>query len=188
MALGARQRQQKIEKRTTKQRTKRKELARKRADRPQASVSKESVPVIDRADDQPRCGLCGKTTNLTKTECCGNWICDDEHNYRLFSYARNSCHRNHSCYTVCAAHHAEGHSGRWQDCAECRKNWETEIYVWYSTNEYNFEKLENPPEFKPTLCHDCGRRISLGEDGYMVSGGKYFCQRCTAKRHPGLPR
>lgn len=27
---------------------------------------------------KPRCGLCGKTKNLTKTECCGNWICDDE--------------------------------------------------------------------------------------------------------------
>ena len=62
------------------------------------------------------------------------------------------------------------------------------MYVWYGTNEYNFEKLQNPPKFKPTLCDDCGRRISLGEDGYMVSGEKYFCQRRTAKRHPGVPR
>ena len=23
--------------------------------------------------------------NLTKTECCGNWICDDEHKYVMFS-------------------------------------------------------------------------------------------------------
>ena len=30
---------------------------------------------------KPRCGLCGKRGNLTKTECCGQWICDDEDNY-----------------------------------------------------------------------------------------------------------
>jgi hypothetical protein len=47
-----------------------------------------------------RCGLCGKTKNLTKTECCGTWICDDEHKYVVFSYARNSCSRNHRRYTL----------------------------------------------------------------------------------------
>ena len=34
---------------------------------------------------------CGATDNLTKTECCGQWICDDEDQYVLFSYAHNSC-------------------------------------------------------------------------------------------------
>jgi hypothetical protein len=38
----------------------------------------------------PHCGLCGKTQNLTRTDCCDQWICDDEHEYVLFSYARNS--------------------------------------------------------------------------------------------------
>lgn len=133
-----------------------------------------------------RCGLCGKTQNLRKTECCGNWICDDEHKYRLFSYARNSCSRNHDRYTLCALHFTEGHSGRWQECKKCRKNLETEMYVWYGTNEHNFEKLENPPEFEPTLCHECQRRINLGEGGYMFSGGHYFCSRCSAKKHPGI--
>ena len=40
--------------------------------------------------DAPRCGLCGKRGGLIQTECCGQWICDDEDNYVLFSYARNS--------------------------------------------------------------------------------------------------
>ena len=35
-----------------------------------------------------KCGLCGKTSRLTKTACCGNWICDDEDKYVMFSYAR----------------------------------------------------------------------------------------------------
>ena len=54
-----------------------------------------------KAEDKPRCGLCGKTRKLTKTECCGQWICDDEEKYVIFSYARNSCSRNHQRYTLC---------------------------------------------------------------------------------------
>lgn len=58
-----------------------------------------------------KCGLCGKTKKLTKTECCGQWICDDEDEYVMFSYARNSCYRNHPRYTLCALHRAEKHEG-----------------------------------------------------------------------------
>jgi hypothetical protein len=32
-----------------------------------------------------RCGLCRKTRNLTKADCCQNWICDDEDKYVMFS-------------------------------------------------------------------------------------------------------
>jgi hypothetical protein len=128
---------------------------------------------------QRRCGLCGKTTNLTRTECCGNWICDDEHDYVLFSYARNSCHRNHSRYTLCSFHHNEGHPGDWKTCEQCRSNFETEMYVWYGTNEYNFEKLEDPPSYEPTMCSSCGRVIRLGTDGYSFSGKQYRCLNCS---------
>ncbi len=61
--------------------------------------NKSSSVTKRKAKNQPRCGLCGKTKNLTKTECCGQWICDDEHKYVLFSYAQNSCFRNHHRYT-----------------------------------------------------------------------------------------
>jgi len=102
-------------------------------------------------------GLCRKTTNLTETECCNNWICDDEDQYVSFSYARNSCFRNHRRYTLCGYHHAEGHSGHWKECSQCREDTETEMYVYYGTNEYNFEKLENPPDYEPTKCQVWGR-------------------------------
>jgi hypothetical protein len=128
---------------------------------------------------KPRCGLCGKTRKLIRTECCGQWICDDENKYVIFSFARNSCSRNHSRYTLCAYHHTEQHPGAWKDCQICRRSFQTEIYVWYGTNEYNFEKLENPPSFEPTLCARCGRRINLGEDGYSVLADKYACEECT---------
>jgi len=129
--------------------------------------------------DQPKCGLCGKTTNLTKTECCDNWICDDEDQYVLFSYARNSCYRNHRRYTLCGFHYNEGHSGDWKNCKKCGDGIETEMYVYYGTNEYNFEKLENPPAYEPTRCSKCGAVIVLGEGGYSSRGDEYLCAKCT---------
>lgn len=130
----------------------------------------------------PRCGLCGKGRTLTETECCGQWICDDEDQYVIFSYARNSCHRNHRRYTLCGYHHAEGHPGTWKDCKTCRADFETELYVYYGTNEYNSEKLENTPKYKPTRCSKCKAVIRLGEDGYSVCGREYWCERCSAER------
>jgi hypothetical protein len=135
----------------------------------------------------PRCGLCGATKNLTKTECCGQWICDDEENYVLFSYADNSCSRNHRRYTLCASHFAEGHADHWKDCKECRKGIELEMYGYYGTNEYNFEVLKNPPKYKPTKCSRCGAVIRLGDGGYSTSAKDgYLCFGCTVAEHPGL--
>jgi hypothetical protein len=131
-----------------------------------------------KAADLPKCGLCGKTKKLTKTECCGQWICDDEDKYVMFSYARNSCHRNHGRYTLCSYHFNEEHSGNWKDCPECRSSFETEMYVWYGTNGYNFEKLENPPEYKPTRCSSCNEVIVLSEDAYSRKDNEYFCENC----------
>ena len=143
---------------------------------------KIASPGKRKAGDRPRCGLCGKTAGLTKTDCCGSWICDDEHTYVLFSYARNSCHRNHSRYTLCAYHHNEGHAGDWKDCGGCRNAFETEMYVWYGTNESNFEKLKNPPSYEPTKCSKCGLIIKLGTDGFTQSGDEYWCEECSAKQ------
>ena len=129
---------------------------------------------------EKKCGLCGKKKNLVKTDCCGNWICNDEHEYVMFSYARNSCSRNHRRFTLCGYHEAEGHKGDWKTCKKCREDfdYELEMYVWYGTNEYNFEKLENPPKFKPTYCSKCGERIILPDGGYSNLCGVYRCENC----------
>lgn len=130
----------------------------------------------------PPCGLCGKKGKpREKTDCCGNWICNDENDYVLFSYARNSCARNHRRFTLCASHHAEGHKGDWKTCEKCRKGFEPEMYVWYGTNEYNFEKLPNPPEFEPTHCAGCKKVICLSDGGYSSLGDTYVCEKCDAK-------
>lgn len=147
---------------------------------PEKSSARTTRMAAPSQSEQPRCGLCGKTRNLIRTECCGQWICDDEHEYVMFSYARNSCHRNHARYTLCAHHYNEQHAGDWRTCQECRESFETEMYVWYGTNEYNFEKLENPPAYEPTRCASCGRVIRLAEDGHMLAPGEgYFCMDCA---------
>ncbi len=108
----------------------------------------------------------------------GNLICDDEDQYVLFSFGRNSCSRNRRKYTLCGFHGEEGHEGNWQDCPECREHMQTEIYVWYGTNKYNFEKLKNPPTYKPTKCAKCKKVIRLTQDGYTVTDEGYLCARC----------
>jgi len=126
----------------------------------------------------PACELCGKLGKVYQTECCGRFICDDEANYVMFSYAQNSCDRNHRRYTLCGSHSSERHDGKWQDCQKCREGFEPEMVAWYGTNAFNFEKMSNPPAFTPTLCANCKRRINLGTDEYTTSGKKHFCERC----------
>jgi hypothetical protein len=131
---------------------------------------------------KPRCGLCGKTGKLTKTLCCDHWICDDSDTYVLFSYARNSCWRNHDRYTLCAYHYHEGHTGAWQTCKTCRESFDTEDYVDMATNAYNFEKLQNPPRYEPTKCAECGKVIIRAHGGYSIVPNKgYVCGACSLK-------
>jgi hypothetical protein len=134
------------------------------------------------------CGLCGRGGKLTTTECCGNVICDDLDTYVTFSYARNSCYRNHSNQTICAYHHHEEHAGSWQECLRCRGDQEPEMYAWFATNEYNFEKLQDPPRFEPTLCSGCGKRIILSDGGYTFADGKRWCESCEPQPAPSKPR
>jgi hypothetical protein len=129
----------------------------------------------------PACGLCGKKTKQREqTECCGHWICNDENDYVLFSYARNSCSRNHRRFTLCGYHHTEEHLGTWQTCKTCRNDFrhELEMYVWYATNENNFEKLEHPPKFQKTHCAGCHRVLRLPDGGFSSLGGIYACAEC----------
>ena len=133
---------------------------------------------------RPACGLCGATENLMRTECCNEWICDDEDEYVLFSYERNSCSRNHGRYTLCGYHWTEGHDGNWMTCPHCKSDFEgdLEMYVYYGTNEYNFKMLPNPPKFEPTKCTECSEIIDKSMGGYSEGSDGVFCMKCTAKR------
>lgn len=139
-------------------------------------VTKTSAPRrIRRTGAVGVCGLCGKSGSLARTECCGNLICDDER-----AYLRNGCRTRHDRFTLCGFHASEAHAGAWQTCWKCRDEFETEIFVWYGTNQWNFVKLENLPSFKPTLCSTCGQRIRLGTDEHTIKpDGRRLCGRCA---------
>ena len=130
-----------------------------------------------KSSDIPACGLCASTKKaLTKTPCCDNWICDDEQDYVIFSYARNSCFRNHRRYTLCSYHFNESHSKEWQDCKKCYKNFELPDYVEMGTNEHNFEVLENPEKVTIT-CVNCKMTAnSVSDFAYQTSKG-YYCSK-----------
>lgn len=151
-----------------------------------AKTQKKSKATRRKKPAPRRCGLCGATDNLTKTECCDQWICNDEDEYVLFSYARNSCYRNHRRFTLCGHHFENDHEGRWQDCEECRTDVELEMYVYYGTNEYNFEILKNPPKYEPTKCTKCQSVIVLSDGGYSYSKGGYVCYDCTTAESPEI--
>lgn len=93
--------------------------------------------------------------------------------------SKSSCLVEHSRFTLCAAHHTEEHEGDWKSCEVCPKTWPLEMYVWYGTNKWNFEKLENPPSYDPTHCGGCGRVIVLSESGYSQNpDGSHRCIDC----------
>ena len=52
------------------------------------------------------------------------------------------------------------------------------MYVWYGTNEYNFEKLENPPKFQKTHCTGCEKVIRLPDGGFTSLKDIYVCEEC----------
>jgi hypothetical protein len=64
---------------------------------------------------------------------------------------------------------------------------ETEMYVYSGTNEYNFEKLVDPPHYEPTRCSKCGGAIVLSDGGYSILGVKYMCGECLARGESLLP-
>ncbi|KKW21868.1 MAG: hypothetical protein A2W52_01995 [Candidatus Taylorbacteria bacterium RIFCSPHIGHO2_02_49_25] len=142
---------------------------------------KKTIKEIKKRTVNPPCGLCGKSKKPRyKTECCGNWVCGDESEYVMFSYSRDICSRNHRRFTLCGHHNVEEHEDDWRTCKKCREDFEHELemYVWYGMNEYNFEKLPNPPAFKPTYCSKCGERIILPDGGYSSLCGVYRCDNC----------
>gem|GEM_PF-2220123 len=130
-------------------------------------------------DYRPRCGLCGKTENLVRTDCCGVWICDEGRGNADLSHSMSSCYGKHDLYTLCSYHFSHRHKGDWKNCAACRKSFEIEMYVWYGTNEFNISKLKDPPVYEPTKCIDCGGVIVLSSDHYARNADGYRCHNCS---------
>jgi hypothetical protein len=88
-----------------------------------------------------------------QTECCSNWICNDQHMYKVNSFIKNSCARNHDRYTLCGSHYQNEHKGDWKKCKKCQAEYNKVIYDDLATNKHNFEKLK--VEKEELWCRNC---------------------------------
>lgn len=129
--------------------------------------------------EKPRCGLCGNNSlPLTKTECCKNWICDDEN---LAATDFDSCMKNHRL-TLCSTHFIEGHMKEepdWRKCSACKEMFAPEDYVYLITNEYNFN--EPSIKYRISTCTDCKRELDLSIEPHLSVGDHHFCLNCMLK-------
>lgn len=114
-------------------------------------------------DETAVCAICAGQKNLERADCCGNWICNNEKDYQLYSYSRHFCSRSHRMYTCCGSHHAEGHKGDWRSCEPCTDRLGGARY--YATNVYNVTPaLESPrgSTMVTAACTRCGVRVAYG--------------------------
>ena len=145
------------------------------------------------------CGLCGKSDNLTRTECCDRAICDDEGEYQMFSYSNVSCSRNHRRSTLCGYHYTEEHAEEdWRKCEECigggtldrntmvtqgtcelpspirGLSYVTEMLMqgtYFGKGSFNFNEDEwnDAPELSPTRCLGCKRVVNWATEPHCKS-------------------
>lgn len=110
----------------------------------------------------------------------------------MFTYAKNSCYRNHHRYTVCCNHFDKEHSGKWQNCHLCHLDFSNipEMYVWYATNNYNFQKLAIPKILMK--CNGCNfESYELEDFACSLSSKKdpteWYCKKERCMQKTGMP-
>ncbi len=74
--------------------------------------------------------------------------------YKMGSFIRSSCDRNHGKYTICGTHFHSGHTGDWKKCKKCQTENTKVVYDDLLTNKYNFEKVKVKKE--EIWCRSCG--------------------------------
>lgn len=127
------------------------------------------------------CGLCGRSGKLRRTECCGNWVCDDHEKYQLFSYVRNSCARKHDRYTVCSMHDNEGHEAAdWKTCPECREYYaELEMFVW-GDQRVQLHQAGEPAQVRAHALHEVQATDRSRRGRLLHEGRRLLLRRLSA--------
>lgn len=115
------------------------------------------------------CGLCKNNDNLTITECCRNFICNE---------FDDGCLKEHLNETVCGMHYINKHEGKWQECIKCQNNLGNELFNFHGINGSNFERLSEHLPFEKTRCCKCTRRIFLALEDYHRENKIFTCINC----------
>ncbi len=111
-----------------------------------------------------KCELCDEEENLILTDCCKNWVCNDEDQLATFSISINQCYQNHFKNTLCGFHYREGHKEpNWKTCQQCKDYFSPEEYCYFSTNSNNF---------------DITRCTAAAEAPHIVHKTKLYCMKC----------
>jgi hypothetical protein len=114
------------------------------------------------------CGLCGSMTKKLKlSECCGNYICDDVTQYKLFDFF-SSCNRNHDRYSLCAQHFVNDHKGKWQECDECKTS------PLNNVDKFNFAQKNNPQTY---TCINCEFSAESAKAFLPNNKNGFYCQK-----------
>lgn len=145
------------------------------------------------------CGLCDSTQGpFIQTECCGNWVCDTEHQYVPMSYNRfGQCSRNHRLGSICGFHHQEEHGSDWKVCQECKEYFHPFDYAVKASSQanggsvrrYNFDNNcrhdLDLTELEFPTCDECKAPVDTTEEStrtismrHISGGGKVYCKHC----------
>ncbi|WP_425363556.1 hypothetical protein [Candidatus Tisiphia endosymbiont of Hybos culiciformis] len=140
---------------------------------------KTKAKAANKLETKQKCQLCGSTTKpLTTTDCCNNLLCDDAHTYVVFSYAKNSCYRNHDRYTLCSSHYQDNHQGKWQDCKKCKADFNEVDYVEMATNRYNFKTEALKGLARVTIiCVNCQFKSDKMDDFAFRTSQGFYCSK-----------
>ncbi|GBF92203.1 hypothetical protein Rsub_05285 [Raphidocelis subcapitata] len=139
------------------------------------------------AEEAPQCPLCLKSNGevaMTRTQCCGNALCDTSGEYVLMSYSRDFCERSHDRYTLCGYHGEERECDKskdWRECPRCLSFGQLPDRLWRGLNAYNFCPLKStdvPRHSRCDRCDGCQRLYMSGVEGSAFSGGRSLCPRC----------
>lgn len=144
----------------------------------------QCFPVSSDASNTKKCFIChsGESeVDITFTSCCNLPVCDNSHEYQMFSYSRDFCERSHSRYTACGRHMDEEHAGDWRECEQCNEP-EEGARPYKSTNGFCatpcLEKFIPQGSMITFGCSatGCKNRMIPGHSGYSWKSGGTYCE------------
>ena len=88
--------------------------------------------------------------------------------------------------TFCLTHYYSKHKGKWQECKQCKDEYSIENYVYFATNDFNFEKLPNAPKIT-IRCVNCEFESNTMEDFAFETSEGFYCTKSKCQKKATAP-